>query len=241
METTIIEDVSEILETFNLEEIKDLLNKQVSLTENIGTNMTDYFKPLYFSYKSIVEAEENSQEMKDEAAKRFNEVCNLFIDAICEKFHLQLDDEWRDLHELDLPGLVTALYCFFVRDIVLNLQEVCINYIQKNRKEIFNVFEDRKTKKDASTLVEKRKHPIDMAVIIANIYDVSSWILSQLTEEQYIQYMNEEYIPLRILYPMFQNGDISGDFLETINEAYSENLELKAETCYQILSVIKRD
>ena len=42
MEKTIIEDVSEILETFNLEEIKDLLKKQVDLTENIGTNMTDY-------------------------------------------------------------------------------------------------------------------------------------------------------------------------------------------------------
>ena len=240
MEKTIIEDVSEILETFNLEEIKDLLKKQVDLTENIGTNMTDYFMPLYFSYKSIIEAEENSQEMKYEATTRFNEVCNLFIDAICEKFHLEINDEWRMLHEMDLPGLVTAMYCFFIKDIVSNIQEVCINYIQKNRKEIFTVFEDRKKKKDASTLVEKRKHPIDMAVIIANIYDVSSWILSQLSEEQYIEYMNDQYVPLRVLYPMFQNGDISGDFLETINEAYSQNLELKAETCYQILSVINK-
>lgn len=241
MTQTIIEDVSEILSTFNLEEISDLLRKQVNLSdEDNPLQMADYFKPLYYRYRSIMDTDENPQEYKDETQRRFIEVCNLFIDLICERFNLTIDETWRFDNEANLPGLVTALYSLFISDIVSNLQEVCINYINKNKKEIFQVFEERKNKKDAATLVNKKKHSIEMAVIIANIYDVSTWILSQLSEEQFVQYLNQDYAPLRVIDKLLQDGIIAGEFMDTINEAYADNMNLKAETCYRIISSMER-
>jgi hypothetical protein len=241
MNQTVIEDVSEILSTFPLDEISDLLRRQVNLLDaDNPMHMTDYFKPLYYRYRSILETPDNSEEIKTEARNQFNDICNLFINLICEEFHLEMDSNWIIDNEGSLPGLVTAMYGFFISDLTSNLHEVCINYINKNKKEIFQVFEERKNKKDAATLVNKKNHTIEMAVIIANIYDVSTWILSQITEEQYMQYLNPDYAPLKIIQKFFEDGIIAGEFMETINEVYTENQSLKAEVCYQIISTIER-
>lgn len=239
MEPKTIEDVSEILDTFNIGDISSLLEKQLDLSENLSVNMTDYFKPIHLQYSKIMNDESIPEDIKSDVRERFLNVCRIFIHIIADKFDLEVDTDWMIDHEGDLPGFATALYCFFVKDIISNLQEMFINYINKNRKEIFEIFEERKNKKDSVTLVNKKNFPLDMAVILANIYDVTTWILSIISEEQYIQYMNQEYIPLRVVYPMLQDGIIAGDFLEVINELYRENLNLRASVCYQILTTFK--
>ena len=64
MKQTVIYEMSELLDSFNLEEISKLLNSQLQITE---TDMTiqsvDHFKPLYYKYLSIVNTEENSSDI----------------------------------------------------------------------------------------------------------------------------------------------------------------------------------
>lgn len=237
MNSRTIEDVSEILDTFNLEEISSLIEKQLDLSENLSVTMTDYFKPLYYHFQQIMNDESTDDELKDSAVGQFHEVCKLFIRIISNKFDLSLNDEWMYNHEGDLPGIANALYCFFVKDLSSNIQEVCMNYIAENKKSIFDIFEDRKNKKDSLTLYQKRNYTIEMAVILANIYDVTTWILSAISEEQYIKYLNQDYIPLRVIYPMLEQDIISGDFVDVISEIYTDNLNLRADVCYQILSI----
>ena len=242
MKTTAIESVSEILDTFDLIEITDLLERQINLSDgNIIDRNTDYFKPLYFKYKSIMDDEDNPDDIKEETRQKFMNVCHIFINIIAKYFNLSIDQEWINDNEGDLPALVTALYCFFVKDIVSNLQEVCINYINKNKKDIFTLFEDRKNKKDCVTIVSKRNYTIETAVIVSNIYDVATWILSQMSENKYIMYMNQDYAPLIVVDKLLEDGIIAGEFMESINNAFAENLPLKAEVCFQLLSIIEKD
>ena len=239
MEPKSIEDVSEILDSFNIGDISSLLEKQLDLSENLSVNMTDYFKPLHLHYTRVMEDPSIPDDVKGETKERFFNVCRTFIKIISEKFNLVVDTNWMIDHEGDLPGLATALYNFFVKDIVENIQEVCINYIQKNKAELFEMFEEWKNKKYSMTLVNKKNYPLNMAVILANIYDVTTFILSALSGEQYIQYMNQDYIPLRVVYPMLQEGNIAGEFIDVISEMYTENWNLRASVCYQILTSYK--
>lgn len=239
MEPKTIEEVSEILDTFDIEDIASLLTKQLNLSENLSVTMTDYFKPLHHQYVQIMNDDSIPDDIKSEAKEKFLNICRIFIRIICNNFDLDIDQDWMIDHEGDLPGLVAALYCFFVKDMIGNIQEVCVNYINKNRKELFELFEERKNKKDSMTLVKKKNFSLEMAVILANIYDVSTFILSALSEEQYIHYMNQEYIPLRVIYPMLQDGIISGNFIDVISGLYTENINLRAIVCYQILTSYK--
>lgn len=235
MKPIVIEDVSEILETFDLEEISELLRKQVEMKDGVSQT-TDYFRPLYVKYKAIIDSDDNPGDVKAIAEERFSDVCTLFLSIICEEFEIAVDPDWKDLHQDQLPGLVLALQCFFVKDLSVNLQEVFINYIKQNRKTIYDVFEDRKNKKDAATLVNKRNFPIELAVILSNIYDTSSWILQQLSEESFVQYMSDEYGPLSILKDLMTDGTITGNFMDVIQDIYSSYPALKSEVCLNILS-----
>lgn len=240
MKPITVEDISEILDTFDLTEISDLLKRQIELKDKDSRLITtDYFHPIYIKYRSIMESEDTSGDLKDEVTDKFNKICDIFIDLICEKFNLIIDQDWKMEHRSQLPALVISLYHFFIRDLSTNLQEVCINYINQNRSTIFEVFEERKSKKDAATLVNKRNFPIDLAVILANIYDTSTWTIRQLSEEEYINYMNNDYAPLKVIKSLMEESIISGEFMDVIEEIYEDCVGLKGQVCFNILSSFK--
>ena len=240
MKQTVIYEMSELLDSFNLEEISKLLNSQLQITE---TDMTiqsvDHFKPLYYKYLSIVNTEENSSDIKEEAKTRFMDICNIFLSMICKKFDLGIDETWKDEHYEDLPGFTMALYSFFVLDLTNNIHEVCINYIKNNKNYIYEAFEEKKKKKDASTLVSKKIMTPEMAVIAANIYDVTTWILSQLSEEQFIMNMNQDYCPLKLISQLLEDGIMSGDFMTEINDLYASDISIKSDVCLKIINILK--
>ena len=194
MKQTPIYEVSEILDTFDLEEIVKLLNSQIDYEQNITiySNPVDHLKPLYVKYRSIMETEDMPEEAKEEAREKFNNICSIFLCMLCKQYDLEIDQNWIDDHVDDIAGVAMSLYSFFVLDLTSNLYEVCSNYINDNTKYIFDVFEEKKNKKDAVTLVNKKSMTIDKAVILSNIYDVSTWILSQITEEDFFDYLNPD-------------------------------------------------
>ena len=81
MKQTVIYEVSEILDTFNLEEITKLLQNQIDSNDNVGTPV-DHFKPLYYKYQSIMNTEDNTDEVKEQAKTKFMDICNIFLSLI---------------------------------------------------------------------------------------------------------------------------------------------------------------
>jgi len=241
MKPTVIESVADILDTFNLDEITTLLHSQIAgNNEEIrSTHPVDHFKPLYYKYRCIIDTEENSGEIIEETKKRFEEICNIMIDLITKKFHLIVDEEWKEDNVDTLPGLVMALYSFFVLDLPSNLQEVCLNYIRKHEKDIYEMFEYKKNKKDASTMVNKRFMTPEMVVISSNIYDITTWILSTLSEESFISYINSDYAPLNVISTLLEDGKMTGEFMTEINDMYATNVDLKCNVCFELLALLK--
>ena len=243
MRQSVIYEVSDILDTFNIEEISKLLQQQVDSNDEFKADLhtTDHFKPIYYKYRSIVDTDENSDDVKAMAKDKFMYICQIFLSMICKKYNIEIDDVWKDDHYEDLPGFVMALYSFFILDLGSNIYEVCVNYIKENKSFIFQTFEERKSKKDASTLVNKKIMNPEMLVITSNIYDITTWILSQLSEEQYIEYMDDSYVPLGVIKGMFEEGLMGGNFMNEINDQYSNNIGLKGEVCFKITQLLKKN
>ena len=241
MKQTVIYEVSEILDTFNLDEITKLLQNQIASNDDMGTREVDHFKPLYYKYQSIINTDENSDEIKDGAKQRFMDICTIFLSLISNKYHIDIDSTWVDDNYNNIPGLAMALYSFFVLDIESNIYDVCLNYIKKNQTFVYESFEDRKNKKDAATLINKKMMAPDMAIIVSNIYDISSWILSQLSEEDFIKYLNGDYLPLKLISNMVDDGLISGEFMTEINDIYNSNIGLKSSICFRLISFLMNE
>ena len=241
MKQFVVYEVSDILNVFNIEEIAKLLDQQINLNDEseILSHTSDHFKPLYYKYKRIMETSDNTEEIKASAKERFMTICHLFLSKICNTFHISIDDVWREDHYEDIPGFTMALYSFFILDITSNVYDVCLNYIKSNLTYIYETFEDKKNKKDASTLVNKKLFSPEVALVISNIYDVTTWVLGQLSEEQYMQYMNQDYLPLGLIRGLFEDGVLSGEFMDEINNLYSSNISLKSDVCFKIISNFK--
>lgn len=241
MKQIVVTEVSDILDMFNIEEISKLLDQQITIDNEseILSHQIDHFKPLYYKYKRIMETEENDAEVKESAKERFMTICFLFLSKLCNKFNITVDDTWKDDHYEDIPGFTMALYSFFILDLPSNVYDVCLNYLKANLTYIYNTFEDKKNKKDASTLVNKKILPPELAIVVSNIYDVTSWILGQLSEEQYLEYMNQDYVPIKLIKKLFEDGVMAGEFMDGINNIYSSNISLKSDTCFKIITNIK--
>ena len=241
MKQFIVDEISDILDMFNLEEISKLLDHQITVNNEseILSHTADYFKPLYYKYKQIMETEGNDEEIKASAKERFMTICLLFLSKICNTFNLTIDDTWKDDHYEDIPGFTMALYSFFILDLTSNLYDVCLNYIKRNITYIYETFEDRKNKKDASTLVNKKILSPELALVVANIYDITTWILGQISEEQYIEYLNQEYLPLGLIRRLFEDGIMSGEFMYELNNIYNSNISLKNDVSFKIITTIK--
>ena len=134
MKQSVVYEVSDILDMFNLEEIARLLNQQINANElsELVATPADHFKPLYYKYKRVMDSEGNSEEIIQTAETKFINICNIFLTMICKKFNLVIDPEWKDNHYKDLPGFTMALYSFFVLDLKSNMYDVCFNFITKN-------------------------------------------------------------------------------------------------------------
>lgn len=243
MKQSVVYEVSDILDMFNLEEIARLLNQQINANElsELVVTPADHFKPLYYRYKRVMDSEGNSDEIVQTAETKFINICNIFLTMICKKFNLVIDQEWKDNHYKDLPGFTMAMYSFFVLDLKSNMYDVCFNFITKNKSDIYATFEDRKNKKDAMTLVNKKILSPEMAVIVSNIYDVTTWIMSQLSEEQFLNYLNQDYLPLKLIRGLLEDGIMSGEFMEEVNEIYCKNFSFKSDVCFKLISNMKAE
>jgi len=242
MRDNVLSEISDILGSFDINEISRLIKDQINsdYENDPSTEMlTNHFSPLYVNYSKIVNSDDYTKEVKDEVERHFIEICEIFLNAICDKFHLSINQEWKDDNYKNIPGITMAMYSFFVLDFATNVYEVVLNYILKNAKDIYRTFEGLKNKKDASTLANKKILSPEFSLIASNIYDISMWILQQITEEEFFDYLPKSYLPLKLMRKLFADGYIVGDFVDVVADIFSASIQLRSQVGFTIISKIR--
>lgn len=240
-------EVSEIMDTFNIEEISLIVESQISdpKFDMLGDSSVDQFSPLKNRYEGIV-AENEDPDILLEVQDRFLSICGIFLDAIEKKFAIALSDEWKETHRNDIPDVTEALYNVFVINFITYIEDVLFNYIVKNKMTIFHVFEDDRNKKDASTIAKKKNFNIEDAVILADIYDICAWILDNLTVDQWFEYTDLEEVNMALIHSLYESTDlmdseegdppISVTFVDRFTTIFKKDTSVKGVLCFNLLN-----
>ena len=246
-------ETSEILGTFDLDEIRAFVNDQILEDINTSTpqmDKVDHFHPLYLDFRTIID-QIDDPEVIATVNERFEEVCDIFLDALKKKYCITISEDWRADHPNSLASLTLALYSFFVLDHQDNVEEFLYNYIIQHWKELYENFESLKSKKDASTLTNRKSYNVELTVIFSNIYDVCMYILDHATPSTFFDNISKDYVPASIISNMYENGDLGGiydddlpvdgrDFSDCIAEMFRENTSYKSTICFEVMNRLKR-
>ena len=234
MTKDILVERSEILSEFNKDEISQLLDTQLAniFTESNGIPV-DYFKPLYYRYQEMKNMEMN-EDLRADLDSEFNKIALLFINSIEKRFNIKVSEEWLSYHESSIASIALLLYEFFVLELNLNIEDVVHHFMKADSENLYSMFEDRKGKKDGSTTLYSKTASPEMAVLLANIYDVSTHIIETLTEEEYFENLPPDYVPNTIIKDLYKKGTITGNFMEVIREYFSSTSYLKSVVCFNI-------
>lgn len=245
-------ELSEILDTFDTEEITLIVESQIidPKFDMIGDSSVDQFSPLKTRYEGIVEENEDPDILRD-VQSRFLSICGIFLDAIESKFAIKVSDEWKEYHFNDIPDVTEALYNTFVMNFLTHLEDVLFRYILQNRVQLFNLFEDNRNRKDASTISKKKELEIEDAVILANIYDICAWILDNLSVEDWFKYSDLEEVNLALIHSLYESGDImdseEGDppvpvsFATRMADIFKKDTSVKGVLCFNLSNRLMKE
>lgn len=234
MAKDILIERSEILASFNKEEMTELLNDQIhNLFNEINGIPVDYLKPYYYKYKSMSSMDMDS-DLRTELNQKFNQVALVFINKIEEVFRITLDKDWLDSHAKDIPSVALMMYSFFVLELGSNIEDAIHRGILLDADNLYALFEERKNKKDGSTVLYSKTANPKLALLLANIYDVSTQVIEDMTEEEYLSNLPEGYLPGELISKLYKNGYLVGEFMEVIRENFLNSSFLRSMTCFNI-------
>lgn len=238
-DTNVVLEVSDIIGSFDIEEIGAMIKAQITDSDNnddFGIIIVDHFRPLYIKYKEAMSS--GDEDVRNEAEERFDNICMIFLESIADKYGITIDYDWVNQNSERLHSLTIALYSFFVIDMKVNLCYTLYNYIITNSNDLNMTFDSAKSKRDAATNSFKKYIVPEMTTILANVYDVTQWILDNIDNNQFFDYMEQDYLPLRILRKTYANGYIGGDFVLKIQEMYKSSLHMRSIVCYDIIEKV---
>lgn len=238
-------EADDILDYFDIDRMTEIVNDQILHASDFTSCgvVIDYLKPLYAKYKSIQPDIENNvdSDKYSECCRNFDIIMNMFLNAICNKFALVLDDQWyEDVPSDQLYLTILYLYSFFIIDFKTIMTDICINYIDNNYESLGAMLDLDKSQKSATynsiyTITENS----NLAVICANIFDVIYYIFDNLNMESLFDYMPEDYLPMVELKPMFDEGTLGGDIYTEIFSFIKEGSSLRSSMAFDIISYIK--
>lgn len=234
-------DLSDVMETFDLDETRRLLESQLeSLHDDVCEGLVDNFKILYQRYTSIQEnAVTHDPDFGMEVQNAFYGICRMFITRISEEFNFTVDEDYLEKQEGNLPSIALQFYLFFVLDLRSNLYNVLLTFISKHMDELAAQFESLRSKKDSITELNKRMENLNVALIASNIYDVVDWIMDSIDPDGYFTYMEQDYVALAPVRTMYESGEMSGEFTEAIRDILKENISMKGRICFDIICKLK--
>lgn len=231
-----IADVSEILGEFDINEIRKMIRLQIPSNNTESTTRsitTDYFKPLYHKYKRAIKY--GDEEVSDEARIRFHDICMEIINQICTKFSLGIDESFLETHTDKLHMITMSLYSVFVLDFVRNLQTAITITIQKDIEQICELFKEIKSKKDSATIINKKMMSDTDSIIASNIYDITKWVLENIDEDTFLDIINDGDACGSIIQSMYNDGTLSGTFMNEIRTIYSNDISLRSQIGFEVV------
>lgn len=245
-------EVSEIMDTFNIEEISIIVDSQIlnPRFDMIGDSSVDQFSPLRQRFDGIVEENEDPDILM-EVQERFLSICGIFLDAIEQKFSIKVSDEWKENHRNDIPDITEALYNTFVLNFLTNIEDVLFSYIIKNKMSIYQAFEDDRNKKDASTIAKKKVFNIEDAVILADIYDICAWILDNMTVDKWFEYSELDEVDMALIHSMYESADLMDseiddpptpiNFVDQITTIFKKDTSVKGVLCFKLTNRLSQE
>lgn len=237
-------DISEILEAFDPEDVRVMIQDQLAhLDDDSCEIMTDNFKNFYVKYASLTQQRsEIGPDMYQEAQDRFFQICDIFIEEISKKLGFMVDQDYLNDHMDSIPAMTLPIYLFFVLDLRSNVTNVLLSFIYKNSEAIWETFKDRLQKHDSVTAVNRAVVADQtMALIASNAYDIVDWCMEQMTAELYMENCEAGYVALEPIQGMIDQSAISGmdAFVDSLKDILHENIALKARICFDIICRIK--
>ena len=240
-----LQSVDNLLDYYDTGEIQRLIKKHITSDDfQPGFEMRDFIKPLWDKYEVVAKSQLLDEDTRAEYRQKFRIICVMFIDAICTKFSLIVDEGW--LEELDTGEVQTItllLYSMLITDLNNIMIEVIYKYIDLHIAEITEMYsEDLKNKRDATyTSLKTTIEPL-YAIACANIYDIILHIMDTLNEDEFFKLINDDYIPKETIYNLYQDGKIDGDLIDAILGIYkNENSGLLSKVAFEIISNIKEN
>lgn len=243
MEITRELDRYNILRHFSLYEIREMVEAQVQSNDGIcmgSEDEIDYFGSMYYEYCRIYRDDNIDYDMKNEIIDRFQQACLIILEAIGDKFNIQIDTESIASNIDELSGTTMILYDFFILNFHTHLKGFLMNYIVGNREKLNEVFAEYATKKDASSVTNRRYMMPEFVVICSNVSDIITWILSNALDTQtFLNYIDKEYALYDKLMYLFECGRVMGDISETIADLYTNSLHLSGFINFEIECELK--
>ena len=238
--------VSELLESFDLNEIQSIVEAQIvnPRFDMLGDSSVDQFTPIVNAFTEAINRATDEDDIKL-LSSRLQNVCELFLEAIQDRYAICLEDGKRESEDTDMVEIVTNLYTVFVLNNLMIVEDVLYAYIVKNRENIITTFEDGKNRKDASSSAKRRYYNIDDAVIMAQIYDIGAWILENMSVDEFFEYSEQDEEHLAYIHDMYEKGYFTGltegdppvesDFVDRLADRYKSDVTYKGTLCTNLL------
>lgn len=238
-----MDDIEDVLDYFDITEIQTLITDSISSDDSLPGDHVDLLRPMWTRYNNIMQVEGNivDDETKSECTRRFDLICGMFIDAICTKFNMSIDDGWfEERPKNEIYAFTVMLYSFFIQDISKLLEEVFIKYIENHSAELGEKFgQDLKLRKDATYNSVKDKLESDYAVIVSNIYEICFNILDTITESEFFEMVDNDYVPKSVLIKYYNEGHFDGEFVDAIYTSCKRDRTMLSRICFDVISYIK--
>jgi len=226
-------EISKIIQIFNMEEVQEFIQEQIVSNEYNDPN--NHFHQIYLAYRQL-ETKSLDDETRRIVRGKFEEICFYIIRAISNKFNLSISENYIENNIGNIGGITLSLYVFFVIDLKANLIKVLENHLRANKETLAETFESMKGKKDSTTLtIKKAISDPELALIVANIYDIGEYSMDFITTEGFFHYLDTDYLPVEIIKKLYEEDVISGDFVEPIAAMFKNNIELKNAVCFDIM------
>jgi hypothetical protein len=235
----IMEEVANILEDFDEESLKDLFKSQIESDDCYTALPVNHFQPLYVSIQRLLKMDGADEDDVAVIKSRYNSICKYIIGLLCDKFNITIDEEWLNDNAGNIPAIAMTLYQFFVLDIFQNIFNFLRNYVDKNVGELAKIFSESAQNKDVSTVTNAKVLQAEYAVIASCIYDITDYIFSMLDSEVIFDYIEPGYIPGEILERMYNDNNLTGDFVAMLAAAYKDNLSLRSKIAFELIYTLR--
>lgn len=239
-----MDGVENLINFFDIEETAKTIEEHILTDQYSMGSLVDYYRPYYVQYKSLkVDIDTGmTEEVVSQCRQKARTIALMFIDAICKKFRLYVDEFWiENLPDEELQGFTVILYDFFILHFKEFLLEVLTRYIDGNAEILASAFEtNTKNAKDAAFCALQKLIPFNYAVIGANVYDVCFIILSNLNELDFIDYIDADNEIQPYIKKYFEDAKVTGNFVDVIEEMLqSSDVSLKGYLGFEIIAHLK--